>query len=301
MEITKLASFTGHSGSIFAMTTNEKEEFLYTSGDDGIVAKWQIEQPELDAVGLLRSAEPIYALCWLEKQQQLVMGLSDGTVHFFEVSQKKILHSFRKITQAVYSLLYDARHDYLWILYGGGFLSVWDCGAQKEVYFHQLSKEHLRSIVIWENNLLIGASDGNIYVLHRENFQVLYVWKAHESSVFSLSVLSEKQILLSGGRDAHLNVWDLKEIFQNVVKIPAHNFTINDIAISPDERYFLTASRDKTLKLWDSSNFQLIKVIDFARNEGHLHSVNKIKWLSKKKCVISCSDDKRVLMWEINI
>ncbi|MEO1450603.1 MAG: WD40 repeat domain-containing protein, partial [Bacteroidota bacterium] len=83
--------------------------------------------------------------------------------------------------------------------------------------------------------------------------------------------------------------------------IPAHNFTLNHFAYSPDKQYLLTVSRDKTIKLWQASDLKLLKVIDYARNEGHRHSVNKIKWLRADNSVISCGDDRQLFRWKISI
>jgi len=126
-------------------------------------------------------------------------------------------------------------------------------------------------------------------------------WQAHDNSVFSLQYVEENSLLLSGGRDAHLNIWDLKANHSLVQSLPAHNYTINAFALSPSGDYFATASRDKTLKIWDTHSFQLLKVVDFARNLAHTHSVNRICWLKSDNSLISCSDDRRIIRWQVTI
>lgn len=299
LQIHKKGTFVGHKGSLFAMTTDAKGDFLFTSGDDGIVAKWNIESPENDAIGIVKMAVPNYSLLFIAEYNLLIAGASDGRVSFIDVEKKEIIHIFRKIPTAVYCLLYDKETDFLWVLYGTGFFCVVKMSEKKEIAFKRLSLEHLRTAQIYQNQIFIGASDGNIYILNKDTFAPIKSWKAHEKSVFSLFVLSENKILLSGGRDAHLNVWDLQNDCQNVEKIPAHLFTINDIFGSPSGNFFATASKDKTIKIWDSYTFELLKVIDVARNQAHTYSVNKLLWLKEKNCLLSCSDDKLILKWEI--
>lgn len=299
LQVFQKARFAGHKGSIFAMTTDAQEKFLFSSGDDGIVAKWDIENPDNDAIGILKTAVPNYSLLFVEEYNYLVAGASDGRVSFIEVEKKEIVHIFRKVPTAVYELVYDKETDFLWILHGTGFVSVIKMSERKEVAYNRLSLAHLRCAKIYQNSIFIGASDGNIYQLDKHTFQSIKTWKAHENSVFSLFVLSENKILLSGGRDARLNVWDLQNECKNIENIPAHLSTLNHIALSPSGHLFATAGRDKTIKIWDSYSFELLKVIDAARNQSHTYSVNKLLWLKAKKCLISCSDDKLCLMWEI--
>lgn len=299
LKITKEGTFVGHKGSIFAMTADEKRNFLFTSGDDGIVAKWNIEMPENDAIGILRMSVPNYSLLYVEEHNLLIAGASDGHVSFIDVEKKEIVHLYRKIPTAIYGLVYDKETDFLWVLYGTGFFSVVKMSEQKEVAFYRLSMQHLRTAKIYQDQIFIGASDGNIYLLNKHTFSPIKTWKAHENSVFSLFVLSENKILLSGGRDARLNVWDLQNECKNVEKIPAHLSTINDIVVAPLGNFFATASRDKTIKIWDSYAFELLKVIDTARNQSHTYSVNKLLWIKAKNCLISCSDDRLGLMWTI--
>jgi WD40 repeat protein len=94
-----------------------------------------------------------------------------------------------------------------------------------------------------------------------------------------------------------LRVWDLENDFQLISEQPAHLFTVNHIVFSPNGQLFATASRDKTLKIWDAQTFQLLKVVDTMRHGGHINSVNRLLWLPD--CLVSCSDDKTVMLWRV--
>jgi WD40 repeat protein len=103
--------------------------------------------------------------------------------------------------------------------------------------------------------------------------------------------------LLSGGRDAMLRVWDVERDFALHSEQPAHWFTVNHIVFSPDGQLFATASRDKTLKIWDATDFRLLKVVDTVRHGGHINSVNRLLWLPG--CLVSCSDDRTAMLWQV--
>jgi WD40 repeat protein len=96
-----------------------------------------------------------------------------------------------------------------------------------------------------------------------------------------------------------LNIWQVGS-YEIIKSIPAHNWAIYDIAYSPNSNLFATASRDKTLKIWDSKTFQLLKVINKEKYDGHLNSVNKLIWSTYNNYLISAGDDRSIIIWDIN-
>lgn len=294
-------AYTGHKGSIFALTKDPKEAFMYSSGDDGVVARWNLEAGLDEADALLQVPHAVYGLCYIEQHQLMVAGASEGTLSFVDTQNKALLKQYARSKDAIYHIAYLPQTNTIWILHGGGYLSVLDAEDLGEKAFVRISTEHLRSLVTHQGKVYIGSSDHHIIVFDEKTITEIQRWKAHDNSVFSLCMHPSGHFLFSGGRDAHLNVWDIKQGMEQIASIPAHNFTINSIALSQDERYLVTASRDKTIKLWDAITFELLKVVDHDRNDGHTHSVNSIFWLADDNSVISCGDDRRILRWQFNI
>jgi centriolar protein POC1 len=55
---------------------------------------------------------------------------------------------------------------------------------------------------------------------------------------------------------------------------------------------------DKSIKIWGADDFKLYKII--SREKGypsHVLSINKLAWNGNQ--LISASDDKRVMIWDI--
>ena len=295
--------YTGHRGSIFALVADQAERYAYTAGDDGVVARWDLQGPADLGSGVMQAGTAIYALALMPVHGYLAAGGSDGTVYFVDLAKQEVVHTHRKTTGAIYGLHYEPGRDLLWLLHAQGALSVIRVADFSERGYARIGQNHLRSIEDCGDGVhfLIGSSDQHIYYFDRRRGKVAHQWQAHDNSVFALRLHQAGHYLLSGGRDAHLNVWDQRRHFHLIKRIPAHNFTINHIAMHPGGDYFVTASRDKTLKLWDAYQWELLKVIDHARDEGHVHSVNRLLWLSHDNSLLSCSDDRRLLRWRITV
>lgn len=110
----------------------------------------------------------------------------------------------------------------------------------------------------------------------------------------------DAKTLVSGGRDAHLNFWNVSD-YTLIKSVPAHNFAIYDIVFSPDKSLFATASRDKTIKIWDAKTSDFLLRINIENSNGHTYSVNKLLWTSFNNYLISAGDDRKIRIFEISV
>nr|MBP6568302.1 hypothetical protein [Saprospiraceae bacterium] len=122
------------------------------------------------------------------------------------------------------------------------------------------------------------------------------IHQAHQNSIFALNHISSIG-LFSGGRDAHMKIWDLID-FTAKTDVPAHWYTINKILYIPELKLIVTASRDKTIRLWDAENNDLIRTLDVQKG-GHFNSVNTLLWNSEHQTLLSAGDDRVIRKWKI--
>jgi WD repeat-containing protein 61 len=161
----------------------------------------------------------------------------------------------------------------------------------------QLSAQGLRSS--WLDNsrfLYTGASDCHIYITDVIGWQPVGVWRnAHDNSVFAVS--GKGEVLLTGGRDAHLKAHHLSG-GQLISNQPAHWFTINAICPMNAISCFATASRDKTIRIWNDADVTPLYTLDVQRG-GHVNSVNALHWNEEMKLLASAGDDRIIRLWSL--
>ncbi len=300
INVHKIHQLTGHRAAIYALEKGNANNTFLSGAGEGWIVEWEMPQSEN---GQLKATVEtnIFSLCHLPKENLVVAGNMNGGIHWVDLVDPNQTKNIAHHKKGVYALLPIGNS--LYSLGGDGLLTKWAITQKRSVESLQVSHERLRSITYWKHEqcLVIGSSDGNIYLIDETTFQVKHtIQNAHDNTVFSLQLHPNQAYLISGGRDAHLKVWDLQNNFECISDQAAHWFTINTIAIHPTLPIFATGSRDKTIKIWDSTTFQLLKVIDTARNGGHLNSVNALLWL-ENNYLISASDDRSIICWQIEL
>lgn len=299
LHIHKIAQLTGHNASIFSLAAGKDERHFLSGGGEGWVAEWNLDAPELGKL-IAKVEAQIFSLLFLKNQNKLFAGTMNGGLHWIDLEHPERTKNIAHHRKGVFDICKFG--DFIFTIGGAGMLTKWSVETAQSLESYQLSKQSLRCLDFCEsrNEIAVGASNNAIYLLDATDLTPKKILQnAHQNSVFALKYHPSGTLLLSGGRDAHLNVWDLENDFQKCFSQPAHWFTVNSIAFHPGGDLFATASRDKSIKIWDSDNFHLLKVLDATRNKGHVNSVNKLFWSNYKNQLISCSDDRSLIIWGI--
>lgn len=290
---------TGHNAGIYALAPGDEPGTFFSAAGDGWVARWALDDPENGRL-VARAEVQLYSLAYFPLTQTLVAGDMNGGVHWLNLREERPNQHFSHHRKGVFG--WQVIDDQVISIGGGGMLTRWDGLRQRSQESLRLSNQALRALAYSEERreLAVGSSDHAIYLLDAETLAIRHTLAdAHDNSVFALSYHPSAPYLLSGGRDAQLKVWSLEDEEPRLLNAqPAHWFTINDIAFAPGTPWFFTGSRDKTIKVWDAESFQLRKVIDTARDKGHVNSVNRLLWLPEAQMCVSASDDRSLILWK---
>ncbi len=300
VEVKKINTYTGHQGAVYTLEKGATPNIVYSSGADGQVIEWDLNNPENGRL-IAKLPASVYALKYIPVYNTLIIAQNFEGIHLIDVAKHTELGSL-KLTKAQ---IFDLQMIGDGILVGGGDGVLYEVGLNDLVVRRKasLSENSLRTMAVHAQSekLIAGFSDNAFRVVNLSDFSVEKVNQGHDNSIFTGVLSPDNAMYLTGSRDAHLKFWDVENGHQLDQSIVAHMYAINHIAFHPQGRYFATASMDKTIKIWDYKQRKLLKVIDKARHGGHLTSVNKLCWTSHHNYLVSASDDRSLSVWDIKV
>ncbi len=294
VKIKKNKELEGHKDAVYVLEPISESGFI-SAGGDGMVALWDLESGK-DAALLAKLPNSIYALKYFSDSNTVLVGHNYDGIHEIDILSKKEIRSLTCVSGAIYAI--DYLGDNIYIGDSKGTLTIIDYHTFLIVDTIQLSSKSIRTICNDGQNIFIGTSTHNIYCLDVNKNITNSIELAHKKTIFALKVCGDR--LYSVGGDACLKVWDTKDMTL-IKEVVAHMYTIHDIVFREDGECFATSSMDKTIKIWDTNTCQLLKVIDNGRYESHKTSVNKLLWSSYNQQLVSCSDDRKIMVWDINL
>jgi len=301
ISISKIKHLTGHTAGIFCLGEGLDPNTVISGAGDGIAAQWELDGTN-SAKGLTRIQGSIFSLYYHQNFQLLFTGSLEGIMHIINLDKKEELPQIKPDGSTIYDIA-PVNDNTLALACASGYVFLYDITSSAIINTIKVSDKSIRNISFspLNNDIIFASSDHNLYVYDKIGFNLKHILSGHLNSVFCSAFSGSGEYLISGSRDAQLIIWDCTKNYEQVKSLPAHMFTINDIKMSPDGRLFATAGRDKHIKIWDAANFNLLKVIDHEKFGGHINSVNKLFWSNWNNSLISCSDDRTVMVWEIKI
>lgn len=299
MTVEKTTELTGHGNPIFTLELSQKPGILFTGGNDKGLVEWSLVNNAFIKV-MFPVAASIYAIHCPASLPLLFAGLRSGDVMAFDFIGQQLNASLKQHQKPVFDIKSVNRKRELLVASEDGTVSIWGLDTFKLLHVLKVSSDTIRCISISpdEREVAFGCRNNQIYIYSLEDYTLIKILHGHTMSVFSLQYDPAGAFLVSGGRDAQVKIWDAAS-YNLLFNIPAHLFAVNSIAFHPSLPYFATGSMDKSIKIWGAADFKLYKNISREKGmPGHQLSVNKVTWNNND--LISASDDKKIMVWNVD-
>ncbi|UOR05632.1 WD40 repeat domain-containing protein [Hymenobacter aerilatus] len=302
-QVQKLATLTGHRDCVYTLSGGADEATFYSAGADGLVASWNVLDPQANGLLVAKMEKSVYALRYLPARQLLVIGHNFEGVQVIDLQHRQLVHATALPPLAIFDLAYSEAAQRLFVALDDGTLAVLRATDFSLEKLLRVTDKSLRCLALHPTRpeLAIGSSDTTVRVLDVHTLETLHTLPDATNSVFTMAYSPDGRYLLAAGRDAHLRRYDAATGYTLADTVVAHMFTINHLTFSPDGRFLATCSMDKSIKLWESDTLRLLRVVDRARHAGHGTSVNKLFWSGQQNRLVSCSDDRSLAVWELTL
>ena len=292
VQFTRNYTINGHAGPVYSLTVGPNH--FYSSSGDRFITRWDKTSGVQDDF-VIKLDLASYAIKYIEHNCVLVVGISNGTLYLFDTVTKKELKCFTQHKTAIFSIEENKDNHHLYVGDEAGYLSIWNtltwelemivnlnCGKVRALHYSSIKKL-----------LFIGKQNGEISIFETEFYNEIKCFRAHKNGVSSILFCEKRDLIASGGNDAHIRIWNIKG--EPLKAIPAHNYTIYSLVRMSND-LFLSASRDKSIKIWFGFYDEVIQKID-AKDKGHNFSVNTLVDLNEKE-FLSGGDDKKIICFK---
>ncbi len=289
----RIGEIAEHAAAIYDLQYDKNN--LYSASSDSFVARWNTLTLEQDKFAIKNPATP-YTISYLSGFHLLAVGLANGSIHLFDLIERKEIKEFALHKTGVFTLEFIKPKQWLFAGDADGLVSIYSISKLSLLIRIPLNCGKIRSVVFIEerDELIIGGQNGKIYAVCCKTMNSKELTFAHDGGIGALVYLPSQHQFVSGGKDGYLRVWDKN--FNLLQALPAHNYMIYDFLFWSDD-IIISASRDKSMKIWDTKTWKVIQKLDIKEN-GHRHSVNKMVRISSEQFA-SCSDDRRILIWQV--
>ena len=153
---------------------------------------------------------------------------------------------------------------------------------------------HPKSLSYWKNTIAVGGGTGSITMLDVITGSQTAVLLGHNGWVNSLAFSLDGRLLVSGGDDKTVKLWDIQT--GGVIRTFDGHHSVLSVSISPDCTMIASGSKGNMIHLWHVQTGECLCVID-----EHKTWVKSVSFSpTNSQLLMSASDDNTVRQWDIS-
>ena len=291
-------SLKGHTGSVMDIAFIPGTQNMFTTGGDGKVIKWNIENSNYEHEIIMENPfvqralavtpDSKYLICATDESYLLVFNLEN----LVEQPQKLTGH-----TSIISNVAVAPNNEYFITSSNDKTIRKWNLKTfTGEVISENESKINTISISPDSKTIAVGLQDGKIKLLHLNNLsQPEQITKDANIAITSLKYNHNGNWLASGDSKGNVNIWDTNK--KAVVEsLEGHRSRIYDIDFNIDDKLMATSSLDGTVRLWDCTNLNN-QPIELRDHESWVLSISFSP--DGENLVTSSNQEERILVWPI--
>ncbi|XP_004494665.1 uncharacterized protein [Cicer arietinum] len=250
-----------NSLALLTSAISDGSDYLFTGSRDGRLKRWALAEDVATCSATFESHVDWVNDAVLVGDSTLVSCSSDTTLKTWNaLSTGTCLRTHRQHTDYVTCLAAAGKNSNIVASGGlGGEVFMWDIEAALAPVSKSsdaMVDESSNGIHGSANSLpltnLRNISSSNSISLHTTQTQgyIPIAAKGHKESVYALAMNEGGTILVSGGTEKVVRVWDTRS-GSKILKLKGHTDNIRALLLDPNGRYCLSGSSDSMIRLWD--------------------------------------------------
>jgi len=304
-EFSKMDPCNPHSRIVYTVSSNPKDNLVASGSDDKSIRLWRRNynnpnsgEGDMRCIAELKLRSCINSLAFHPNQDMLAAALDSGWIELYDLKTGKMMGALEgQSTSEVWTVCFSP--DGSNILSGSldRAIRVWDVRDRECKWALRGHDEWVNGIAVSSDGTTIvsGSGDKTVRIWDTKTMGCRSTLRGHEDFVRSVCVTGDNQSIVSASDDCSLKVWDVKNGTQKST-IKAHSKGIYCVSSTASGGRVVSSSRDFAVKIWDvnSGSSKPVKVFN-----NHRGDVNSCCFFDNGRWVASCSDDKKVLCFQV--
>jgi WD40 repeat protein len=243
--------FQGHTGEIKSIAFVPGKREFYTSGYDGKVIKWSLDDKDQTLQIVYSGADIVEVLAVSPDASWLACGSSNASIRMIPLKGNNSAFEMKGHTQKVKSLVFSYDGKSLYSASLDGKVLKWDISTKTSTDVTNGSMFITSIDISSNNNFLAGINkDGNVIVWNPVVKSSSFRLETGNKNIKVVRFNPENNILAVGDVSGNIELWDI-ENRKKISEVKAHTAQVNDIRFNPSLNQMATASNDKTLKIFN--------------------------------------------------
>ena len=287
-----MCMLTGHAIRVETLIFSHDSQLLFSGARDHLIHIWQLPDAIRDLSGqdagpgrtpwrtLYGHRDSVRRLALSPNGRYLASGGSDALVYLWDVREGALLDTLVGHEQWVWSVAFHPRPV------GDSYLLA--------------SAGNDQRVLLWEINMQEGISHSRLH-------QTL---SGYSDAVRSLAFLPQSHLLVSGGFDKLVHIWDSQRDLDQVT-LRAHRDWIFSVAVSPDGQWIASAGYERLIYLWSfpkltAADGDQVAVGAFEHGpapprvlEGPAGIISGLAFSPDGQILASCSQDGLIYLWHV--
>ena len=118
----------------------------------------------------------------------------------------------------------------------------------------------------------------------------------HSSPVQSVRFSHDGHLLISGGRDNAVKIWDVATA-KSIKTFRGHHSEVRSVDISPNGRQVISGAKDKNIVIWNVDQYEEFRVLNGKELVGHEDAILGAKFSDNGQYILTAGRDRTARLW----
>lgn len=245
--------FKGHTGSVKALCVNSNTNIMYSTGSDGKVIAWNLNEADVPATTYIKGGGGNLSLAISQNGRLLAVGSEVGNIQIIDLINPTAKPVQLKAHQgAVYSITFSKDGQQLFSTGADKKILLWDLATSSpSVIYNEGNTVRALSISPDGKFLASGAEDGRVLVWDIRNNQMVTFGGDDRNPVYAVSFNYSGTLLASGDIKGNVKLWNpySKKLIKS---FKSHSARVVDIKFSAKSDLMVSSSYDGSVYIFDT-------------------------------------------------